>query len=70
MGDVVIGGSAKVTLNPRAGSSKNHGAITRFDGGSIRIQDSAQVTSTGGFDTTGTNSLGGIWQNNNQRRQR
>lgn len=57
-GDIVIGGSAKVTLDPRAGSDKDNSAITRFDGGNIIIQDSAEVTSTGGFDTTGTNSKG------------
>lgn len=52
-GDITIGGSAKVTLDPRAGSDKDNGAINSFANSNVIVQDSAQVTSTGGFDTNG-----------------
>ena len=57
-GDVVIGGSAEVTLNPREGSDKDNGAITYFNGGNITIQDEAKVGATGALDTTGTDENG------------
>lgn len=56
--NITIGGNARVDLDPRAGTDKDNNSITYYNGGNIIIQDNAQVTSTGGLDTTGTNTSG------------
>ena len=56
--DVVIGGSAKVTLNPSEGTDQDNASIINFGGGNITIGDAAEVTSAGSLDTTGQNSDG------------
>lgn len=61
-GDIIIGGSAQVAFDPNQGGSTQTGsAIYSFNGINIIIQDQAQVTSTGGFGTLGTNSVTGTY---------
>ncbi len=52
-GNVVIGGSAEVSLNPNAGTDRDNGSITNFNAGDITIQEDATVTSNGSIDTPG-----------------